>query len=218
MASGLPIVRKFQSTLDRGALMARMGLAPGVPAILVMAGAYAMMGGVLDVVQVLMQLPHRLQAIVVCGYDRRLEHRVRARAARARHPFHVLGFAGNVEELMAVSDLLITKAGGITVSEALVKRLPMLIYRPIPGQEEGNTRFLLGQGAAVVARTPAELHATLDDLLVHPDRLATLRQASAGLARPEASRVVVAHLASLARGAAGTRSAEEPLGVPSPAS
>jgi processive 1,2-diacylglycerol beta-glucosyltransferase len=218
VASGLPIVRKFQSALDRGVLMARMGLAPGVPAILVMAGAYAMMGGVLDVVQVLEQLPHRLQAIVVCGYDRRLEHRVRARAVRARHPFHVLGFAGNVEELMTVSDLLITKAGGITVSEALVKRLPMLIYRPIPGQEEGNTRFLLDQGAAVVARTPAELHATLDDLLVHPDRLATLRQASAGLARPEASRVVVAHLASLARGAAGTRSAEEPLGVPSPAS
>lgn len=199
IVSGLPIVGNFVRPLDRPALMKQLGLVAGIPVVLVMAGAYAMMGGVLDVARVLRQLPYPLQAIVVCGYDRRLEHQVRERTTGARHPFHVIGYANNVEELMTVSDLLITKAGGITISEALVKRLPMIIYRPIPGQEEGNARFLLEHGAAVSARTPAELRIILNDLLSHPERLDTMRAAATGLGRPGAARIVVAHLTELAR-------------------
>jgi processive 1,2-diacylglycerol beta-glucosyltransferase len=199
VVSGLPIVREFTRPLDRPALLKQLGLIPGIPVVLVMAGAYAMMGGVLDVVHVLRQLAHPLQAIVVCGYDRHLERHVHDRMAGARHPYHVIGYAENVEELMTVSDLLITKAGGITISEALVKRLPMIIYRPIPGQEEGNARFLLQHGAAVAAQSPAELRSILDDLLTHTERLDLMREATIGLGRPDAARVVVTQLAELAR-------------------
>ncbi len=216
VVSGMPIERKFQQPLDRDALAARMGFTPGVPVVLVMAGAYAMLGGVLDVVQVLAQFPHPLQALVVCGYDRRLEDQVRARAAGSPHRFNVFGYVDNVQELMTVSDLLITKAGGVTVSEALAKRLPMLVYRPIPGQEEGNTRFLLENGAALAPRTPAALREALDGLFVDPDRLAAMRQAAAGLGRPDAAPVVVSHLIALA-GGAGTPPSERRLAISSPA-
>jgi processive 1,2-diacylglycerol beta-glucosyltransferase len=198
VVSGLPIEAKFVRPLRRETLAARVGIVPQVPVILVMAGAYAMLGGVGEVVRVLAHFPRPLQALIVCGYDRRLEDQVRAQTASSPHRFQVFGYVDNVEELMEVSDLLITKAGGVTVSEALVKRLPMLIYRPIPGQEEGNTEFLLRHGAALAPKTPAALHEALESLLAHPERLAAMQQAAAGLARPDATRVVVDRLTALA--------------------
>jgi processive 1,2-diacylglycerol beta-glucosyltransferase len=197
VVSGLPIERKFLRPLDRTALRAQYGLRPDVPVILVMAGAYAMLGGVLDVTRMLAQFPRPIQVLVVCGYDHRLEEQVRARAAGSPHAFHVTGYVDTVEELMTVSDVLVTKAGGVTVSEALVKRLPMLIYRPIPGQEEGNTQFLLQHGAALAPRTPRELGAALERLLGDPGRLAAMTEAAAALGRPDAAGVVAAQLAGL---------------------
>ena len=214
--SGLPIERKFVRPLDRDRLMARFGLAPQVPVILMMAGAYAMLGGLGDVTRMLARFPRPVQGLVVCGYDKRLEDDVRVRVARSPHLFQVFGYVDNVEELMTVSDLLITKAGGVTVSEALVKRLPMLIYRPIPGQEEGNTQFLLDHGAALSATTPAALRAQLETLLSDPKRLQAMRLAAASLGRPDATEVVVTQLAQLARFAKSAGPASQgPLALPS---
>jgi len=196
--TGLPIERKFLRPIDREALRRRFGLLFDRPVILVMAGAYAMLGGVGDVVRVLTEFPRPVQALVVCGHDRRMVDQVRAKTGRAQHPFQVFGYIDNVEELMAVSDILVTKAGGVTVSEALAEGLPMLIYRPIPGQEEGNTEFLLEHGVALAPKTPAMLHENLEMLLADPERLAAMRRAVAELARPGATRQVVERLAGLA--------------------
>jgi processive 1,2-diacylglycerol beta-glucosyltransferase len=214
--TGLPIERKFLRTLDREALAQRLGLVPGRPVILVMAGAYAMLGGVGDVVQVLAQFPRPLQGLVVCGLDRRMADQVRARTAGAAHPFKVFEYVDNVEELMAVSDLLITKAGAVTVTEALVRRLPMLIYRPIPGQEEGNTEYLLEHGAALAPKTPAMLHEMLTLLLADPVRLETMRRAAARLAQPGATKQVVAQLAALTSEADPERTPQRTLATSNP--
>ena len=214
--TGLPIERKFLRPLEREALMRRLGLTPGRPVILVMAGAYAMLGGVGDVVRVLARFPRSLQALVVCGLDRRMAQQVRARTAGAPHPFHVFGYVDNVEELMAVSDLLITKAGGVTISEALALGLPMLIYRPIPGQEEGNTRYLLEHGAALAPRTPAMLSELLETLLARPGRIEAMRRAAAQLGRPDATDQVVSNLAALAAGADGHGPGQRTLATSTP--
>jgi processive 1,2-diacylglycerol beta-glucosyltransferase len=215
VVSGLPVERKFLRPLDRPALLDKYGLRPDVPVVLVMAGAYAMLGGVLDVTRALAQFARPIQVIVVCGYDRRLEGQVRARAAGSPHPFRVVGYVDTVEELMTASDILVTKAGGVTISEALVKRLPMLVYRPIPGQEEGNTRFLLDRGAALAPRTPEELLAQLETLLGDPARLAAMAEAAGALGRPDAAGVVTAELAGLP--AAGRAPAGPSLTIPLPA-
>jgi processive 1,2-diacylglycerol beta-glucosyltransferase len=86
-----------------------------------------------------------------------------------------------------------------------VMRLPMLIYRPIPGQEEENCEYLLEHGVALAPKSPEMLRMMLDDLLAHPARLEAMRQAAVGLARPRAAERVVDLLARLASGAgAGT--------------
>lgn len=214
--TGLPVARKFLGPFEREALMRRFDLAPHRPVILVMAGAYAMLGGVGDVVRVLARFPRPLQALVVCGLDRRMAQQVRVRTAAAPHPFHVFGYVDNVEELMAVSDLLITKAGGVTVSEALAMGLPMLIYRPIPGQEEGNTTYLLEHGAALAPRTPAMLHELLETLLADPGRIEAMRRAAAQLARPNATAQVISHLAALAAGANADSPGQRTLATSTP--
>jgi UDP-N-acetylglucosamine:LPS N-acetylglucosamine transferase len=84
------------------------------------------------------------------------------------------------------------------VSEAFMKGLPMLVYGSIPGQEESNTEFVVGQGAAVAVKTPAEASEALAELLSRPDRLAELGRAAGRLRRPDAARTVVAELARLA--------------------
>jgi processive 1,2-diacylglycerol beta-glucosyltransferase len=204
IVSGMPIERKFQHALDRNVLAADLGLAAGIPVVLIMAGAYATLGRVGDVVRILARFPRPIQAVVVCANARRLADQVRAAAARSPHRFLVFGYVNNVEELMTVSDLLVSKAGGVTVSEALAKRLPMLLYGSIPGQEESNAQFLVEQGAAQAAKSPAELQQALEGLLAHPERLAAMRHAAARIGQPDAAGVVVAHLAELANGSSRT--------------
>ncbi len=200
VVSGLPIEPKYAQALDRSALRARFGLVEDRPVVLVMAGAHAALGRIEDVARVLTRCSGPLQVIVVCANADRLARRVRAIAGGSPHTWHVLGWVDHVDELMTASDLLITKAGGVTVSEALAKGLPMVFYGSIPGQEESNGRFIAAQGAAVPTRTPDELHRVLSALLADPERRAELRRAARRLARPDAVRVVVTHLAALAAG------------------
>jgi processive 1,2-diacylglycerol beta-glucosyltransferase len=203
--TGLPVERKFAAAADRADAGARLGLAPGIPVVLVMAGAHAAVGRMEDVAPVLASFPRPIQPVVVCAHAPRLAQRVREAAARSRHPFRVYGYVDNVEELMAAADVLVTKAGGVTIAEALVRRVPMLLYGSIPGHEEANTRFAVAQGVAAAAATPAQVDRLLHALLAEPERLAAMRRAAAAAARPAAAAAVVAELRRLAAGGPALR-------------
>src|SRR5205085_10457999 len=82
-----------------------------------------------------------------------------------KHPTHILGFVTNMHERMAVSDLIITKPGGLTTSEALAMGKPLFVLNPIPGQEAANSDFLLGHGAAAKANRIEDLPYRLEQLL-----------------------------------------------------
>ena len=112
----------------------------------------------------------------VCGKDERLRQVIEQLAQRASRPVRVFGYVSEIPALMAMSDLMISKAGGVTTSEALAAELPMVLINPIPGQEEENTTFLQAVGAAIVAPRPAALPSLIADLLDHPERLARLRE------------------------------------------
>ena len=102
--------------------------------ILVMTGAVGMLRGIPALCQVLEELPLPLQVIVITGKDKGLYQHLCEQTARLSKLFRIYQFVENVEEFMAVANLLITKAGGLTISEALALGLPMLIYRPIPAR------------------------------------------------------------------------------------
>jgi processive 1,2-diacylglycerol beta-glucosyltransferase len=112
----------------------------------------------------------------------------RLKRRQSRYPdFRILPFVRIVPELMCVSDILISKAGGLTTSEALAMQLPMIIFHPIPGQEYANRDYLVRAGAAIAADNGQELGAALDTLCRSPERLAQMRASIAGIRRPDAA-------------------------------
>src|SRR3954454_24518651 len=103
-----------------------------------------------------------------------------------RHKTKVLGFATNMHELVAASDLILTKPGGLTTSEALAMGKPLLILNPIPGQEAANSDFLLEQGAAVKVNCIEDLPFKITNLL-DSKKLVTMSRSARGLGKPRAA-------------------------------
>lgn len=197
---GIPIDLKFLDSTDRDATARRFGLRLEQPILLVMGGSSGF-GPLREILLALDFLPHACQTVVVTGSNRPLltwilQHRF-------RHRVIPLGFSDHIPQLMDLATLLISKPGGLTTSEALAKRLPLVMINPIPGQEAYNARHLLSQGAAVQASGPDTVRQTVRDLLDNPERLATLRQRCAQLGRPSAALDIGKLLCDLADGRAG---------------
>lgn len=186
-AVGIPVAAGFAAEGDRPAPAAKLGLAAGRPTVLIMGGG----AGVLpmaELVAALDELGLPLQLVAVAGANAALERKLAALAPGLRHcSLRPLGFVDNVHELMAAAELLVSKPGGMTASEALACGLPMVIYRPIPGQEEANTRFLTGSGAAVRAGSPAEIKAIVANLFGRDGGLAAMAAKAKALGRPHAA-------------------------------
>jgi processive 1,2-diacylglycerol beta-glucosyltransferase len=99
----------------------------------------------------------------------------------------VLGFIDYVDDLVVASDLVISKAGGLIVSEVLARGTPMLLIDPIPGQEEWNADYVVSSGAGVQLRMVESVPDTVRQLLLHHDRLAALRAGAQEAGRPRAA-------------------------------
>lgn len=180
--TGIPIHPAFSDEAPR--------TAAARPRLLFMGGGLGL-GNMDELLDRLLALPVPADLVVVAGRNEPLRKRLeKAAAGRAR----ILGFVDNVHELMAASDLIITKAGGLTVSECLARRLPMVLCSPIPGQEEANTDFLLERGCAVKARTPDVLDFKVLELLEDPSRLDMMSRACAAAARPRAGRDILRYV------------------------
>lgn len=196
LATGIPISAKFSGRIDAAAVRKAQGLRDDLPILLVLSGGFGM-GPVAQILAALDQIERPLQTLVVAGRNDRLRRDLAA--CDRRHPTRVLGFVTNMHELMAVSDLLITKPGGLTTSEALALGKPLFILNPIPGQEAANSDFLLEHGAAAKANRVEDLPFRLGQLL-GSKKLADLGRAAAALGRPAAAadicRAVTARLSA----------------------
>ena len=97
------------------------------------------------------------------------------------------GFVHNVEVMMSASDCIVSKPGGLTVSEALAKNLPMLLFDPIPGHEERNVDFLVNNGMAALITKHFPIDEAVYELFCNPVRLGTVRRTMSEIAHPDAT-------------------------------
>ncbi len=181
--TGIPVSSRFANRPNVLALRKQMGLRDDLPTLLVLSGGFGM-GPVAEIYQELQKVPPPVQILVVCG--RNLELRQELAMLERRHPTHLFGFVQNMQELMAVSDLVITKPGGLTTSEALAMGKPIFILNPIPGQEAANSDFLLENGAGAKANRVEDLPFRLEKLL-NSTRLKEMADAAKSLGRPRAA-------------------------------
>lgn len=198
---GIPIDARFLEACDREATARQFGLDLRQPLLLVMGGGGGF-GQLKDVVLNLDTLPQACQLVVVAGTNRSLLAWLNSQ--RFRHHVISLGYTEQIPDLMAACTVLVSKPGGLTTSEALAKHLPIVIVNPIPGQEAYNARYLLSQGAAVAASSPATVRQTVRDLLENPDQLDALRRRNAELAHPHAALDITRLLCRLADGQPAT--------------
>jgi processive 1,2-diacylglycerol beta-glucosyltransferase len=161
--------------------------------VLVMAGGLGI-GPLEMMLRGLEDVRHKISAIVLIGKNARREKRLRSWASRLSFPIQVRGFEENVYDFMHAADILLTKPGGLTISEALVARVPTVLVKPLGGQEERNTRHFLKARAALRANTQAGVTRAVEGLLeAKPHDLERLLGRADELRRPEAA-ADVAHM------------------------
>jgi len=183
---GIPFDQKFHEEIPKADALRRLGLNPNLFTLLIMGGGQGL-GPIKTVVKSLEKAKTALQEIIVTGTNKKVYRSLKRKRKKCRKKIVLLGYAHNVNELMSASDVIITKPGGITTSEALCKKLPIIILKPIPGQEANNAAFLSAKGAAIRLNFPEDINLVIDDLTANPKKLDALKQSCAHIGRPNAS-------------------------------
>jgi len=186
MPYGIPIDAKFRCDPDKKEIFKKFSLDQGLSTALIMGGTQGL-GPIKELVTLLDRSPLALQMIIVSGTNKRLFRWLGRRRRNFRKKTVILPFANNIDELMHISTVIITKPGGITTAEALARGLPMLIVNPIPGQETMNTKFLLNEGVAVKAQNPADVAIVLEELLYNKNKLKLMSDRARNLSKPDSS-------------------------------
>ncbi len=167
---GIPVFQKFAVNTDKNKLLNKLGLKADTKTVMFMAGSF----GVNEVLKVYKDIAEKAkgcQFVVITGNNKRLYNKFKAKIGADTS---LLMFVDNVEDYMHCSDIIITKPGGLTVSESLRCCLPMAIYSAFPGQEADNAEFLTDIGVAVMLKkNPGE---TINELINNPEKLNAMRE------------------------------------------
>jgi len=194
--TGIPIDPVFAEPRQRDELRRRHGLELDRPLVLVSCGGFGV-GPIELLVEALWARLADTQLVIVTGRNETLRLRLEQRAAPSSVPTRVLGFTREMHEWMAMADLLVSKPGGLTTSEALACALPMVVVNAIPGQETRNATMLFEEGAAISGENLLTLGPRVARLLADPARLEAMRRAALRLAHPTAALDVARELGRL---------------------
>jgi processive 1,2-diacylglycerol beta-glucosyltransferase len=185
-ATGIPIHPVFAESKSRDALLKKHGLPGKAPIVLQLAGGFGV-GPVEQIYAGLLSIDRPLEIIVVAGKNAAAKTKLEKIAVPKQHRAKVIGFTTEIDELMTVADLVVSKPGGLTTSEVLAKGAAMAIVNPIPGQESRNSDYLLENGAAIKINNVGTMAYKLGLLLKDDAALARLKTNAKKLGRPNAA-------------------------------
>lgn len=182
---GQPIADQFrQPSPAREVLRQQLGWPEhGIVALVV--GGGEGMGPMAELVQAIDQAQMGLMMAIIAGRNEALQESLKAANLRSAHKIY--GFMDNMPALMNAADVILTKAGPGTISEAFIAGLPIILYSKMPGQEDGNVDYVVNKGAGIWAPYPEQVVTTLRFWLDHPEARQEVAETSKSLARPDAS-------------------------------
>ena len=184
--TGIPTDAKFAQKPDPLALKKKLRLQDGILTILIATGSFGM-----GPIEELIKLLGSYQLLIVCGQNRDLYERLKPLAQKN---VHILGLVDNMDELMSVANVMVTKPGGLSISEALVKKLPMLFFSAIQGQETNNIKVLSSYGASQGQSSLPQIVETIHEWDSNPKDLDALRLRLSELSKPNAVADIIALL------------------------
>jgi len=190
LVTGIPTDIKFTKQPNRQKIIKDLGFNSSGQILLIVGGKISCKD-ILLITKKTKEKNERLQFIIVAGRDVSL-YRELSRSQFVKSPFiKVFSFVNNLDEYMTVSDLIITKAGGLTVSECLIKGLPMVINDIIPGQEEDNVNYVVENKIGLRTTNLTETIDILNELFSNPSKLETMKKDCQRLAKPRAAEEVI---------------------------
>lgn len=188
--SGIPVSLVLAGPLTREEARNAWSIAADEIAVLVFTSALNL-SKTTDLLKDLLRVKGKLRYLISAGKDADKEQKLKQFCANDNR-FTIFGFSTRVAEMMKASDLLISKPGGLSVSEALAVGLPQILFSPIPGQEEANAEFSEQSGAAIrIQEGRGVIEAALNDLLKDPQKLPKMAVAARAAGKPQAARQVI---------------------------
>ena len=155
LVTGIPILEAFDAPQSGEGASAALGLPHGVPTVMVFGGGGGF-GPMEETVDACLKAPG-WQVIAVCGNNQKLRKRLVPAAQGHPTTLRVLGYRKDIPALMAASDVVVTKGGGLSLTEAISTGVRTVVLPSIPGQEEANIAFMARRGWVEVCKTPGEL-------------------------------------------------------------
>jgi len=195
-AYGIPFDHKFNQKLSKEEIYHKLKLNPNKPIVLIMGGGQGL-GPIKTIVKSLEKSQLDIQELIVAGTNKKLFRSLKRKIKYYKKDIRLFGFIQNIHELMYVSKVILSKPGGVTTAEVLSMGLPMVIVKPIPGQEINNTNFLTQKGATIKVDEPKEAYKVIDGLLSDKAKLERLKLAALKIAKPNASMDIASLLLSL---------------------
>jgi 1,2-diacylglycerol 3-beta-galactosyltransferase len=165
-----------------------------VPVVLMVGGGEGM-GPLEDVVRAVDRAQLALRMVIITGRNEALQGNLEKKPLMMPH--EILGFVDSMPDLMNAADMIVTKAGPGTISEAFTAGLPIILYTRMPGQEEGNVDFVVEKGAGVWTPTPEKVVETLRLWIEYPEKRVQVAAISKCLARPDAAKNIADKIISM---------------------
>jgi processive 1,2-diacylglycerol beta-glucosyltransferase len=181
--TGIPTHENFSKPKNATELRAKMGLKTDRFTVLLATGSF----GIGPIEEIITELKD-FQVAVICGHNKKLFERLSALKSESAKIF---GLVNNMDEMMGLSDVMITKPGGLSICEALVSGLPMIFFNAIPGQETNNIKVLASYGVGLSGITVSQMPAELQRLQSSPEEMSALKSRIKSLARPNAVKDIV---------------------------
>lgn len=192
--SGIPVNPEIAQPKDPQAMRAQHDLPLAGPVLSLFGGGLALQR-VRRIVEGIIRLPYPGMLLVVAGRNAELPAALGDLRDGPQMRLRVLSQIDYVDDLVAASDMVITKAGGLIVSEVLARGAPLVVIDPIPGQEEWNADYLVSSGAGLQLRVVEWVPWTVEQLLGDPARLGRIRERARLVGRPNAARDIAEHVA-----------------------
>ena len=189
--TGIPISEKFSQKFDKEEIYNHFNLSPDKKTVLFFAGGEFGLGRntTVMVLKALIRLFKQLQIVAISGKNKKMNKKFQEliELTNSSDRVKLFEYTDKVPELMSISSAVITKAGGLTITECLASNLPIIIINPIPGQEEENAEFLEQNDLAVWIKKGDSIARTLKNLSRNPEKIQTMIDNSKIFARPKAA-------------------------------
>ena len=191
-AEGIPIRSRISDKFNREEILKQFGLKENKKTILFFAGGGLGLArkNVFEFIKIFAENFENVQVIAISGKNPKIYNEFNEIIAKYKkeEKIKVLEYTNKVPELMSISDIIITKPGGVTISESLSAGLPIIAINPIPGQEEENAEFLEKNQLAIWIKKDDDIKKALEEIINNDEKLKVLKENTKKFAKPNSSK------------------------------